>query len=213
MAGLQCQQKLEAETGDGLKTVIAHFKHSSGAVSPDYPATITLDTTKPTNGTLSLTRDALSNIDLNWSDFQDDLSHIKKYSLFYSTSAVPAACSGTGLTLVSDMSTSYHHAGLTAGKTYYYRVCATDNAGNISTGATASMKAASELNPPTNGSISINGNAPFTNSTAVKLTLSATDDSGPVAKMCISNTNTCSSWVPYATSKAWTLRPAMGPKQ
>ena len=110
------------------------------------------------------------------------------------------------------MSTDFHHTGLTAGKTYYYRVCATDNAGNTTTGATASMKAASELNPPTNGSISINAGVPYTNSTAVKLTLSATDDSGPVAKMCISNTNACSSWVPYATSKAWTLTAGNGVK-
>lgn len=196
-------------SGDGSKRVYIYFKDVTGESSPVYSAAITLDTTKPTNGTLSLTK-GIKQIQLDWPGFFD-LSGIKKYSLFYSTLAVPAGCSGTGLTLASDTSISYTHTGLTAGKIYYYRVCAMDNAGNTTTGATASMKAASDLNPPT-GSILINAGVPITNSTAVKLTLSATDDSGPVAKMCISNTNTCSSWVPYATSKFWTLTAGNGVK-
>lgn len=36
--------------------------------------------------------------------------------------------------------TAFKHEGLTPGKTYYYRVCAVDNVGNISTGAKASRK-------------------------------------------------------------------------
>lgn len=66
-------------------------------------------------------------------------------------------------------------------------------------------------NTPPTGSITINNNEPYTNSTSVTLTLSATDESG-VAEMCISNTNTCSSWEPYSTSKPWNLTPGDGEK-
>ena len=55
----------------------------------------------------------------------------------------------------------------------------------------------------------INGDALFTPSPSVTLTLSATDAHG-VPEMCVSNTATCSSWEAYATSKPWTLESATG---
>ena len=55
------------------------------------------------------------------------------------------------------------------------------------------------------GSVTINGGAVYATSTLVTLTLSATDTQSGVDKMCISNTSSCSSWEPYATTKTWTL--------
>jgi hypothetical protein len=57
--------------------------------------------------------------------------------------------------------------------------------------------------PPT-GSVLINSDAPYTNSTSVNLTLSAADPAG-ASQMCISNTPSCSSWESYAPSRSWTL--------
>ena len=54
---------------------------------------------------------------------------------------------------------------------------------------------------PTGNTISINSNATYTQSTGVTLTLS----SSGATEMCISNTNSCTSWEPYATSKSWAL--------
>ncbi len=72
-----------------------------------------------------------------------------------------------------------------------------DNAGNISTGATTpAVMAIPEVNKPS-GTVSITqGN--YTNKAAVKLNLTASDDTN-VAAYCISNTNTCTTWTKLAT--------------
>jgi len=64
--------------------------------------------------------------------------------------------------------------------------------------------------PPV-GSVVINGGVVSTQFAAVTLTLSASD-SGGIIEMCVSNTPSCSSWEPYATSKAWVLIPGDGTK-
>lgn len=61
--------------------------------------------------------------------------------------------------------------------------------------------------PPTNASVSINGDAPFTNSMTVVLNLGASDLSG-VRGMCISQSEvggTCTGWEPFAPQKTITL--------
>ena len=67
-----------------------------------------------------------------------------------------------------------------------------------------------DTTPPT-GSVVINSGNSFTSTTSVTLTLSATDPSG-VTHMCISNTNSCSSWETNAASKPWTLAGGDGTK-
>jgi hypothetical protein len=178
--------------------------------TPLESASITLDTTKPgVSGTLNFTR-GINEIIPDWAGAFTELNGIAKYTLYYSTLGTPAACSGATLPLSGDTATSYDHSGLTPGKIYYYRVCAADLAGNIST-VTGKRKAAAELVPPT-GSISINRGAAYTKSASVTLSLSATDASG-VAWMCISNTGACSAWTAYATGKAWTLPAGDGEKK
>jgi parallel beta-helix repeat protein len=77
-----------------------------------------------------------------------------------------------------------------------------DHAGLIST---YSDTITLDTTSPT-GSISIAGDAAYTNSSVVTLTLSATDATSGVAQMRFSNDNvTWSDWEPYATSKSWTL--------
>jgi len=84
---------------------------------------------------------------------------------------------------------------------------------------TVTMTAATTVNAtfddttaPT-GSILINGDAAFTTSTAVTLTLSATDAGSGIAQMQFSNDNvTWSAPEAYATSKAWTLTTGDGIK-
>jgi hypothetical protein len=49
----------------------------------------------------------------------------------------PANCS-SGTVIFTGIGTSFTHTGLTGGTTYFYRACALDKAGNISTGASAS---------------------------------------------------------------------------
>lgn len=63
------------------------------------------------------------------------------------------------------------------------------------------------------GSIVINAGATYTTSTSVTLTLSASDTTSGVAKMCFSNDGTYyTPWEAYATSKAWSLTAGDGTK-
>jgi len=63
------------------------------------------------------------------------------------------------------------------------------------------------------GSITINDEATYTNTTSVRLTLSATDATSGVAEMCFSNDNTTyTDWQTFTTSKSWTLQEGDGTK-
>lgn len=106
----------------------------------------TTDTTPPTDGILSAT---VWNqyISLIWSDFSDS-SGIGSYELVYSTSSLPASGNSTGTRIYLGADTSYTHESLTNGTTYYYRVCATDTAGNTSSGATAVAVPSAIVNTP-----------------------------------------------------------------
>jgi len=81
-----------------------------------------------------------------------------------------------------------------------------DLAGNISEQVTDTINL--DIEKPTGNTISINSNATYTQSTSVTLTLSSTG----ATEMCISNSNSCDSWEPYATSKSWTLTSTDGNK-
>ncbi|MDR2190169.1 MAG: BspA family leucine-rich repeat surface protein [Candidatus Peribacteria bacterium] len=91
---------------------------------------------------------------------------------------------------------------------FYLRILAKDTAGNtLITGSNGF----NIDNTAPSGTISINAGASYTATTAVTLTLSASDTGG-VTQMCISNTTTCSSREPYATTKSRILTTGEGTK-
>jgi len=129
-------------SGDGEKAVYVWFKDSVGNINTTpYLDSIILDTTLPSDGILSSTQGD-AQVSLNWSGFSDTVSGIKGYTLVYDTSKIPASCN-SGTQIYSGTDTSYLHGSLTNGVTYYYRICATDKAGNASAGATADAAPAS----------------------------------------------------------------------
>jgi len=133
-------------SGDGLHNVDVQFKDKAGNISTEWGIwdSIYLDTTEPTNGTLTATP-GNSQVSLSWSGFSDGGSGIGSYKLVYSTAGTPDTnCTG-GIQIYYGTGTSYIHTGLANGTTYYYRVCAIDNANNTSSGATASATPASTL--------------------------------------------------------------------
>ena len=124
-------------TGDGIRFVYAWFKDGTGTSNTTpYFASITLDTTPPSDGTLTATT-GNDQVSLTWNGFSDAISGIGGYKLVYSISSSPDTCS-SGTQVYSGSDTSYTHTSLTNGTTYYYRVCADDNAGNVSAGASVS---------------------------------------------------------------------------
>lgn len=97
------------------------------------------DQTPPANGTVVATP-ASTSVALSWSGFSDSgtgLACTNAYKLVFAVGAPPADCNA-GSVLFQGTGTSFTHTGLTPGVTYGYRVCATDNVANVSTGASAS---------------------------------------------------------------------------
>jgi hypothetical protein len=106
----------------------------------NFRAGVAADTTPPADGTISAPP-GNGQVPLSWSGFSDSGSGLKStntYRVVRTTGSYPGAQCMTGTQVYLGTGTSTTDTGLTNGQTYYYRACAYDNAGNISTGATAS---------------------------------------------------------------------------
>jgi hypothetical protein len=192
--------------GAGAKTVMVFLRDAAGnttTATTSPKASITVDATAPTNGTVTATR-GNAQVALAWTGFADAGSGIASYRVVgVQGTTAPASCTGTALWTGGDHGVTA--TGLTNGKPYAYRVCAVDAAGNLSTGAIASATPVPETTAPV-GTIT----APaLVNTTAVTLALAATDASG-VAQMCISEAATCTAFVTYAASYAFQLTTTNG---
>lgn len=126
--------------GNGIKAVHVWFRDRWGNTNPTpYSDTILIDTKAPTNGTVTATPGD-TQVTLNWSGFSDAQSGIETYKVVFSTSSyAPYSCS-SGTSPYTGPDTSFIHTGRTNGTTYSYRICALDKAGNMSSGATRSVK-------------------------------------------------------------------------
>ena len=127
-------------SGNGTKTLYAWYKDAAGNVSTTASASILLDQTPPTNGTLTASP-GNAQVTLNWSGFADSgsgLAASAPYKLVFSASGSPFVSCTADAFAYSGSSTTFTHTGLMNGVTYYYRLCASDTAGNVSVGATAS---------------------------------------------------------------------------
>jgi hypothetical protein len=126
-------------SGNGTKTVYARYRDREGNWSEASLDTIIYDGTAPVNGTLSAAASP-GLIALTWSGFSDVVSGISGYTLVFSTTKMPSSCS-TGTVLFTGPDTGFNHVAVLTGRTYYYRLCATDLAGNVSNGVTMSIVA------------------------------------------------------------------------
>lgn len=195
--------------GTGSRTVYAFYKDTWGNVSAAVTDSVVLDAAVPTNGTVTAVPSSGQAV-LSWSGFADTVSGVASYKVVQATSATaPANCSGAAVWTGTD--TTATRTGLTNGSTYSWRVCAVDNAGNLSTGAVVSARPAPEYDAPT-GTVSLNAGATWTKATAVTASLAATDASG-VTHACLSNTTAaCTAWFPMTASKTWSLTGSAGTK-
>jgi hypothetical protein len=192
--------------GDGVKTVRVAIKDAAGnqGVLTD---TIRVDTTPPTASTLRAAAKDKA-LDLTWNVASDTGSGVASYRLAVAQGAAPGSCD-EGSLVYNGSARAFSHTGLTNGTVYGYRLCAVDMAGNVGAGSTLTARPAPELAPPT-GAVGINGGSTVSGAPNVTLSLSANDASG-VTQMCVSNAKTaCTSWEPFAQSKAWTLATSNG---
>ncbi|MFA5460184.1 MAG: type II secretion system protein [Candidatus Paceibacterota bacterium] len=118
-----------------------YTKDNANNVSSTYSKRVRQDKQVPTDGTLSAVADN-QKVSLSWTAASDGsgsgLASSNTYKLVYLTSGYPAANCTTGNQIYLGTGTSYSHTGLTNDTTYYYRLCAYDVVGNISTGSTKS---------------------------------------------------------------------------
>jgi predicted outer membrane repeat protein len=122
-------------SGLGEQTLYVWFRDRYyNANQTPFSDSIIGDWEPPTQGTLTAVP-GNGTISLSWSGFSDDLSGLAGYNLVYDPSGNPYCA--TSPILYQGSGTSYVHTGLTNGVWYYYRVCATDNAGNESSGVSA----------------------------------------------------------------------------
>lgn len=132
-------------SGDGLKTVWAQFKDSSGNIG-ECSAYVYLDTTAPVDGSVAATSGP-ARVSLRWGWFSDAGSGIAFYRIYYSTTGFPASDGSGGKLAGQTTSLSFVHRGLKGGTTYYYRVVAKDRLDHISTGVTAKATAKGVTTP------------------------------------------------------------------
>jgi hypothetical protein len=188
----------------GAVSVRLFLRDNLGNTSTTAAATasITIDTTPPTGGTLSA-RAGTGQVALSWTAASDAGSGVASYRVVFATPAAPRSCTA-GTVVYEGTALTFNHSGLVNQTTYGYRICAIDRVGNIATGVTASAQPRVEFAAPT-GSVVLNNGAAFTGSATVTVAITATDASG-VASMCISTTSAaCTTFVPYAASASVTL--------
>jgi subtilisin family serine protease len=191
----------------GTQTVSAWFKDQWNNVTPTpVKASIKLDSVAPTSGVLTATF-ADASVALSWTAGSDANSGVAGYRVVSAANTAPANCL-TGTIVYEGADQSFQHTGLTNGAVYGYRVCTVDVAGNLSTGTTATAQPRPEADAPV-GTITLNAGATFTRTTAITVSLSATDAS-TVTQVCLSTAATCTAWQAFATTKAFTLANTQG---
>jgi subtilisin family serine protease len=116
----------------GTQTLRVWFRDAAGNTSRVATDTIGLDSAAPTNGRLTATA-GVGEARLSWTNFRDTGSGIASYVLVGGTTTAPPC---TATPLYSGTGTSFTHTGLPGGTVRNYRVCAIDNVGNRSSGAT-----------------------------------------------------------------------------
>jgi parallel beta-helix repeat protein len=110
----------------------------------------------------------------------------------------------TWITYVSPFTITYEGSTI-----IYYK--STDRANNVEKTKTKAIKIDKTI---PSGSIAINDDATYTNSSLVTLTLLAEDITSGVAQMRFSNNHVdWSDWEPYATAKSWNMPPVDGERR
>lgn len=126
--------------GNGPKKINAWFKDNLGNVS-DVPTTlkVIVDRNPPVGGEVQgklRTGQAI----FRWSNFLENETSVTRYRAVMGNQAIPSSCTSPGSTIIYEGSaTSFTYEESKYRSKYFVRVCAIDEVGNISSGATISL--------------------------------------------------------------------------
>jgi len=126
--------------GDGTKNVYVQYKDNADNSSTSFADAIIHDTTEPVDGTLTATV-GHQQVSLSWSGFSDAQSGLRPsetYKIMRESGAFPGTYCSSGTQVYLGNGNSTTDIGLTNGVTYFYIICAHDNAENVSDGAVSS---------------------------------------------------------------------------
>jgi hypothetical protein len=124
-------------TTNGAATVNVWFRDIYGNVSAGpVSASIKVDTTQPTMGTLTATAGS-GQVALSWTA-ASDVSGVDSYKLVWQTGTVAPGSCAAGTVAYSGTALAFTHTGRSPGN-YSYRLCAIDRAGNIASGVSRSV--------------------------------------------------------------------------
>lgn len=123
---------------DGAVLTLNMRATSTGGTAAGLGITRTVDAAAPIGGTLTAIQGFMQ-LDLNWPGFSDGgsgLRAVNTYLVVRSELTSPSAKCTDGTQVYLGTGNSKTDTGLVNGTSYFYRVCAYDNIGNVSEGAT-----------------------------------------------------------------------------
>ncbi len=198
-------QEWPLSPGDGLKTVYVRVKDKAGNVGMIVTATVTLDTLAPSSLSVSINDGA-------------KLTNSTKLQLTFGATDLTSGVSdmalsengvtwGNWMPYTSKM--SYTLSADNGMRQIYFKV--KDKASNIADPTNNSIML--DTLAPTEVSVVINDNDPITMDAQVNLKLAAKDATSGVTSMSFSDDGTVwTAWEPFATTKTWSLKGAIGVK-
>lgn len=206
-----------AALSDGAHTMYVRATDANSNTTTNGNAatsTFTVDTTVPTTPGTPSTTSPTNNTTPTWTWTASTDATSGLASPAYTVQWSQSSSFSSGVSSSTATTNSFTHSTALSAGTWYFRVLATDQAGNAS-GYSSNGSVIINTSAPT-GSISINSGSSYTNTTAVTLTLSATDDSDSASQLTMEISNDSgfsgASYETYATSKSWTLTSSDGSK-
>ncbi len=190
-----------------VKLVSVRLQDSNGQIAEVVTGTVAVDTTPPTSSLAALPRISRSPISLSWSA-HDNVSGVATYDL-----QVRAGTAGEWLDILTNtIATSTVYSGAN-GTTYYFRVRAKDNAGNVGSWHTPYDTFTLVDTESPVGTLSINSAALATTTRDVVLSLAGSDQLSQVVAMRLrSGDNSWADWTQYVPNVSYTVGPGDGEK-
>jgi len=210
---LRDPQPLTLAARQGPRLIRAWARDAAGNTSAAAPLEVLLDSRGPEGGVVVATP-APGAVQLAWSGVRDAGTGVGAYWVMGRAGARAPRCGAAEGRLWEGTRTEVTISGVDSGP-WALRICATDRAGNPSTGIVVRASGLFEADAPVAAPLVLAGGAAATPTRTVTVEATVTDASG-LRRMCLSEEATsaegCAPYVSFAAESAHTLSGGSGPK-